>query len=84
MRSMRSRTGPAETENRGRAVDKEGRAGVFFLWRSGRRGQTAAGQGVPPIKGEAGLIGSAAGYECVHSPSEHKNKFSLAPNIHAK
>lgn len=33
------------------------------------------------MKGRAGLIGSAAGYEYVHSPSEHKNKFSPPPQI---
>lgn len=60
---------------------KKARAGVFFCRRSAGRGQAAAGQGVPPIKGEAGLIGSAAGYEYVHFPSKHKNKFSPPPQI---
>ena len=67
----------------GLQMKKDGR-GYFFLRRSAGRAQ-AAGQGVPPIKGGAGFIGSAARYEYVHSPSEHKNKFSPpAPNIHAK
>ena len=81
MRSMWSRAGSTAGGTRGRAVDEEGRAGVFFLWRSAGRGQAAAGQGVPPIKVEAGLIGSAARYEYVHSPGEHKNKFSPMPQI---
>ena len=53
--------------------------GYFFcggLLGEGRRQQ---GRGCPPMKGRAGLIGSAAGYEYVHSPSEHKNKFSPMP-----
>nr|DAG94374.1 MAG TPA: hypothetical protein [Ackermannviridae sp.] len=33
------------------------------------------------MKGRAGLIGSAARYEYVNSPSEHKNKFSPLPQI---
>lgn len=33
------------------------------------------------MKGKAGFIGSTARYEYVHSPSEHKNKFSLLPQI---
>ena len=54
----------------------------YFLWRSAGEGQAAAGQGVPPpIKGMAVFTGSAAGYEYVHSPSEHKNKFSPTPQI---
>ena len=36
-------------------------------------------QGVPPIKGEAGLIDSAAGYEYVRSPTESKNKIYPPP-----
>lgn len=79
---MWSRAGPTETGNRGRAVDEEGPGGGIFLRLSAGRGQAAAGQGgVPPIKGRAGLIGSAARYEYVHSPSEHKNKFSPMPQI---
>lgn len=65
--------------NRGRAVDKEGRAGVFFLRRSAGEGRRQQGRGVPPMKGRAVLIGSAARYEYVHSPSEYKNKFSPMP-----
>ena len=76
-----ARSSAAAGGNRGRAVDEEGRTGVFFLRRSAWKGQAAAGQGIPPIKGEAGFIGSAARYEYVHSPSEHKNKFSPPPQI---
>ena len=69
----------AAGENRGRAVDEEGRAGVFFCRRSAGRGQAAAGGGGTPYEGEAGLIGSAARYEYIHFPGEHKNKFSPLP-----
>lgn len=48
--------------------------GAYFCRRSAGKGRAVAGQGVPPIKGKAGLIGSAAGYEYVHSPSAFKNK----------
>ena len=59
-------------------MKKDGRG--CFLWRSAWEGQAAAGEGMPPpMKGRAGLIGGAAGYEYVHSPSEHKNKFSPLP-----
>lgn len=40
--------------------------------------QQGAG-GVPPIKGKAGLIDSAAGYEYVRSPTEYKNKIYPSP-----
>lgn len=40
--------------------------------------QQGAG-GVPPIKGKAGFIDSAAGYEYVRSPTECKNKIYPSP-----
>ena len=61
-------------------MKKDGR-GYFFCGSLPGEGRRQQGMGVPPIKGEAGRIGSAAGYEYVHSPSEHKNKFSPTPQI---
>lgn len=61
-------------------MKKDGR-GCFFVGGLPGEGSRQQGQGVPPIKGEAGFIGSAARYEYVHSPSEHKNKFSPPPQI---
>lgn len=68
--------------NREWAADEEGRAGgIFFCGGLLGEGSRQQGQGVSPIKGEAGFIGSAAGYEYAHSPSEHKNKFFPPPQI---
>ena len=61
-------------------MKKDGRGYFFVAVCLGRAGGSRAG-GTPPIKGRAGLIGGAAGYEYVHSPSEHKNKFSPMPQI---
>ena len=55
--------------------------GYFFVAVCRERAGGSRGRGVPPMKGRAGLIGSAARYEYVHSPSEHKNKFSPLPQI---
>ena len=54
-----------------------GGAGLLFLWGCPAAG--SRGTGVPPIKGEAGLIDSAAGYEYVSSPTEYKNKIYPSP-----
>ena len=78
---MWSRAGSTAGGTRGRAADEEVRTGVFFVAVCrGRAGGSRAG-GTPPIKGMAVFTGSAAGYEYVHSPSEHKNKFSPTPQI---
>lgn len=53
---------------------KKARAGVFFCRRSAGEGRRQQGEGVPPMKGRAKLIGSAAQYEYVSSPSAFKNK----------
>lgn len=55
--------------------------GIFFVGGLPKKGRRQRGEGVPPMKGRAGLIGSAARYEYVNSPSEHKNKFSPLPQI---
>ena len=60
---------------------KKGGRGYFFAAVCRERAGGSRGMGVPPMKGRAGFIGSAARYEYVHSPSEHKNKFSLPPQI---
>lgn len=59
-------------------MKKDGR-GYFFCGGLPKKGRRQHGRGYPPIKGRAGLIGSAARYEYVHSPGEHKNKFSPMP-----
>lgn len=56
---------------------KAGR-GLLFLWGCPAAG--SRGPGVPPIKGEAGFIDSAAGYEYVRSPTEYKNKIYPPPH----
>ena len=61
-------------------IKKDGR-GYFFVAGLPEEGRRQQGEGVPPMKGRAGLIGSAARYEYVHSPSEHKNKFCPLPQI---
>ena len=61
-------------------MKKDGR-GYFFCGSLPGEDRRQQGEGVPPMKGRTGLIGSAAGYEYVHSPSEHKNKFSPPPQI---
>ena len=53
VRSMWSRAGSTAGGTRGRAVDEEGRAGVF-LWRSAGEGQAASGGGGAPYEGEGG------------------------------
>ena len=76
VRSMWSRAGSTAGGNRGRAVDEEGRAGVFFVAVClGRAGGSRGRGGVPPMKGKAGFIGSTARYEYVHSPGEQKINF---------
>ena len=66
-------------------MKKDGQWYFFVAGLSGEGRRQQGEGGTPPIKGRAGLIGSAARYEYVHSPGEHKNKFSLhSPNIHAK
>ena len=70
-----------ESRKPGGGALHQGRAGASFFYVAVQQ-QAAGGRGVPPpIKGEAGLIGSAARYEYVHSPGEHKNKFSPMPQI---
>lgn len=59
-------------------MKKDGR-GCFFVGGLPGEGSRQQGQGVPPIKGEAGFIGSAAGYEYVSSPTEYKNKIYPSP-----
>lgn len=54
-------------------MKKDGRGHFFVAGLSGE-GRRQQGEGVPPIKGRAGLIGSAAQYEYVSSPSAFKNK----------
>ena len=56
----------------------QGRAGLLFLWGCPAAG--GRGPGVPPIKWDAGFIGSAAGYEYVRSPTESKNKIYPSPH----
>ena len=60
-------------------MKKDGRGYFFVAVCLGRAGGSRAGG--TPYEGEAGLIGSAARYEYVHSPGEHKNKFSPMPQI---
>lgn len=55
----------------------QGRAGLLFLWGCPAAG--SRGQGVPPMRGGAVLIDSAAGYEYVSSPTESKNKIYPPP-----
>lgn len=56
----------------------QGRAGAsFFMGLSSSRQQGAGG--APPMRGGAGCVGSAAGYEYVRSPTEHKNKIYPSP-----
>lgn len=61
----------------GGALHPGGAGASFFMGLSSSRQQK---QGVPPIKGEAGLIDSAAGYEYVRSPTESKNKIYPSPH----
>lgn len=71
--------GPQKPETGdGLSMKKDGR-GYFFAAVCRERAGGSRGGDAPPMKGEAGLIGSAARYEYVHSPSEHKNKFSPLP-----
>lgn len=66
-----------ESRKPGGGALHQGRAGLLFLW--GCLAAGSRGPGVPPIKGESGLIDSAAGYEYVRSSTEHKNK--IYPSI---
>ena len=69
-----------ESRKPGGGALHQGRAGAsFFMWLSSSR-QQGAGGGVPPIKGEAGFIDSAARYEYVRSPTEYKNKIYPSPH----
>lgn len=56
----------------------QGRAGAsFFMGLSSSRQQGAGG--APPMRGGAGCVESAAGYEYVRSPTEYKNKIYPSP-----
>ena len=55
------------------------KAGRGFFFYGAVQQQAAGGRGVPPIKGKAGFIDSAAGYEYVSSPTEYKNKIYPSP-----
>lgn len=56
------------------------KAGRGFFFYGAVQRQAAGDRGVPPIKGEAGFIDSAAGYEYVRSPTEYKNKIYPPPH----
>ena len=53
---------------------KKDERGYFFCGGLPGEDRRQQGEGVPPMKGRAGLIGSAARYEYVSSPSAFKNK----------
>ena len=67
-----------ESRKPGGGALHQGRAGGFFFYGAVQQ-QAAGGRGVPPIKGEAGFIDSAARYEYVRSPTEYKNKIYTPP-----
>lgn len=57
----------------------QGRAGASFFYVAVQQ-QAAGGRGYPPIKGDAGFIDSAAGYEYARSLTESKNKIYPSPH----
>ena len=56
----------------------QGRAWASFFMGLSSSGQRE-GAGVPPMRGGAGCVGSAAQYEYVPSPSDYKNKIYPSP-----